>query len=356
MRSYLDDVDFGDIKQRFEAFWKREMVDRPLISIEAPKEKRVKIDMPTPQSMEGRWTNIEYVLLKAESYLENTIFLGDALPFYWPNLGPNSMTAFLGGDLMFLDESTSWLHPFLGDLSDFQPQLDVRSYWWRLMNDLLDSICAMAEGRFLVGIPDIHYGGDSMAAAVGTRNLIRAIYRKPDEVKRLARELADICIKVFDIYYNKISRIQSGCITWIPAYSSGKYFALQDDFTGFLSAHTFRELFLEEDIIRISRYLDNSIFHLDGPMALGNLEALLQVGSLNGIQWVPGAGAEPMSRWIDVCNRVLKTEKCLQISCAPSEVQFLLSKLNHKGLFISTYCGSEKEARDLLKMVEQYHH
>jgi len=354
MRSYLDDVDFEGIKQRFESFWKGEMVDRPLISIEAPSEKRAKIDIPTPQSMEGRWTNVEYALAKAESYLENTIFLGDALPFYWPNLGPNSMTAFLGGNLMFLDESTSWLPPFLGDLSEYEPRLDESNYWWRLMNDLLDSICAMAEGRFLVGIPDIHYGGDSMAAAVGTRNLIRALYCQPDEVKRLAREITDICLKVFDTYYDKISRIQSGCITWIPAYSRGKYFALQDDFTGFLSAKAFGEFFLEEDIIRISRYLDHSIFHLDGPMALGNLETLLRVDSLNGIQWVPGAGAEPMSKWIGVCSRVLNAEKCLQISCAPNEVQCLLSKLKHKGLFISTYCGSEKEAHDLLKLVERY--
>jgi len=355
MRSYLDDVDFENIKQRFEAFWNREIVDRPLVSIEAPSEERVKIDIPTPKSMNGRWTNVEYVLKKAESYLENTVFLGEALPFYWPNLGPNSMTAFLGGNLLFLDESTSWLAPFLSDLSEYKPRLDEGNRWWRLMNDLLDSICEIAEGHFLVGIPDIHYGGDSMAATFGTMNLIRAIYRQPDEVKRLVSEITDICIKVFDHYYEKISRIQTGCTTWIPAYSRGKYFALQDDFTGFLSAKMFKEFFLEEDIIRISKYLDNSIFHLDGPMALGNLETLLQVDSLNGIQWVPGAGAEPMSKWIEVCNRVLNAGKCLQISCAPSEVKFLLSKLRHKGLFICTNCGSEKEAHDLLKIVERYH-
>ena len=352
MRSYLDDVDFETIKGRFEAFWNGELVDGPLMHIEAPRGKRVKIEFNTPEDMAERWTNSNYILKKAESYLENTVFLGDALPWYWPNLGPNSMTAFLGGTLTFLDESTSWLFPFVEDLSTYEPRLDETNCWWRTMNGLLDSLCEVAEGRFLVGIPDIHYGGDSLAAAIGTTNLIRGIYRQPDEVKRLVGEINDVCLKVFDIYYKKISRVQEGSITWIPAYSKGKYFALQDDFTGFLSERAFSDFFLEEDVVRISKYLDDSFFHLDGPMALGNLNTLLQVESLNGIQWVPGAGAEPMSKWIEVCNKVLDAGKCLQISCAPSEVRFLLTKLRHRGLFISTYCGSEKEAIDLLKMVE----
>lgn len=353
MRSYLDDVDFEAIKGRFEAFWNGEIVDRPLIHIEAPRGKRVKIDYRTPEDMIERWTSCDHILQKAESYLENTVFLGDAIPWYWPNLGPNSMTAFLGGTLTFLDESTSWLFPFVDDISTYEPKLDESNYWWRTMNDLLDSLCEVAKGRFLVGIPDIHYGGDSLAAAIGTTKLIRGIYHQPDEVKRLVGEINDICLKVFDLYYGKISRIQAGCITWIPAYSKGKYFALQDDFTGFLSVRAFRDFFLEEDVVRISKNLDNSIFHLDGPMALGNLDSLLQVESLNGIQWVPGAGAEPMSKWIEVCDKVLNAGKCLQISCAPSEVRFLLTKLRHRGLFISTYCGSEREAINLLKMVER---
>jgi hypothetical protein len=351
LRAYLDDVDFEGIKQRFEAFWKHEAPSGPLLSVQAPREKRVKYDFPLPEKVDERWTDVGYVLKSAESHLENTVFLGDAIPWYWPNLGPNSLTAFLGGDLVFLDESTSWVSPFVQDLSAYEPRLDEGNRWWRLMNDLLDSLCGLAKGNFLVGIPDLHYGGDSLAAAIGTRELIRALYCQPEEVKRLAKKLSDICIQVFDTYYRKISRVQNGCITWIPAYSNGKYFALQDDFTGFLSANAFREFLLEEDVIRLSRYLGNSFFHLDGPMALGNLDTLLRVGSLDGIQWVPGAGAEPMSKWVEVCKKVLDAGKCLQISCGSDEVQFLLSKLKHDGLFISTYCGSEKEANALLKRV-----
>jgi len=355
MRPYLEEVNFEAIKERFDAFWDREILERPLISITAPKRKQKKVGFPIPESLEERWTNVEYVLDKMESYLESTLFLGDAIPWYWPNLGPNHFTACLGGDLVFRDETTSWVEPFIEDLSEFDPVLDKDSKWWRIMDDLLDAMCEVAEGNFLVGIPDLHYGCDSLSAALGPQNLVRCFFQEPDTVKRFVKTLTDLCIEMFDSDYGKISRVQDGSITWIPAYSRGRYFALQDDFSGFLSPEMFSEFIVGEEVERISKHLDNSIFHLDGPLALGNLDVLLRVDSLDGIQWVPGAGAEPMSRWVDVCSKVLDAGKCLQISCEPHEVGFLLSRLKHEGLLLATHCSTEREARGLLKTVERSH-
>jgi len=354
MKSYLEEVDFETIKQRFDAFWERKVLDRPLIYITARRQKQEEIRLPTLKSIEERWTNVEYVLKRTESHLRNTLFLGDALPCYWPNLGPDHFTACLGGNLAFRDEETSWAEPFRLDLSGYDPVLDINCRWWKIMNELLDSLCQVGEGNFLLGIPDLHYGGDSLVATVGAQRLVRHLFQEPEEVKRLINRLTDVCIAMFESYYEKISRVQKGSITWIPAYSRGRYFALQDDFSGLVSPRMFREFFLQEQET-LSRYLDNSIFHLDGPMALGNLDILLQMEALDGIQWVPGAGAEPMSRWVDVCRKVLDGGKCLQIGCTPNEVEFLLSKLKHEGLFISTNCSTEREARNLLRIVERCH-
>lgn len=352
MRPYLGDVDFETIKQRFDAFWAREILDRPLIYITAPRTRRKKKQFPNPKSIRERWTNIKYVMNKMELHLENTLFLGDAIPWYLPNIGPNSFTAFLGGELLFMDELTSWVYPFIEDLAAFDPVLDEDNKWWKFMKNLLDAVCEVAEGNFLVGIPDLHYGGDCLEAAVGARKLIRHLFQEPGEVNKLMQKLTELCIAVFESYYEKISRVQKGSTTWIPAYSKGRYLALQDDFSGLVSPSMFTEFFLEEQI-RLSRYMGNSIFHLDGPMALGNLDILLEVESLNCIQWVPGAGAKPMPEWVDICAKVLDAGKCLQIGCLPTEVGFLLSKLKHEGLFITTHCSTEKQARSVLKIAER---
>jgi len=353
MKSHLDEVDLETIEQRFDAFWNREVLDRPLIRITAPRAKQKKVGFPVPESMEERWIDIEYVVNKMELELENTLFLGDAIPFYMPNLGPDSFTAFLGADLTFRSEETSWVEPFLEDLSGYEPSLEEDNRWWRLMNDLLDSVCEAAEGRLLVGVPDLHYGGDSIVATIGAQRLIRCLFTQPEEVERLVRKLTEVCYVVFERYYEKISRVQKGSITWIPAYSRGRFFALQDDFSGLVSPGMFQKFFAEEQET-LSRRLDNSIFHLDGPMALGNLDHLLAMESLDGIQWVPGAGAKTMSQWIDVCAKILDAGKCLQIGCRPDEVKLLFSKLKHEGLFISTHCETEREAYSILKIAEQY--
>ena len=346
-------MDFETIKQRFDAFWEREVLDRPLIYITAPRMKQKKRDFPVPESTDERWTNLEYVLNNIELYFESTLFLGDAIPFYWPNLGPDSFTAFLGANLIFKSEETSWGQPFLEDLSVYEPVLKEDNKWWRIMNNLLDAICEVAEGNFLVAIPDIHYGGDSLIATVGAQKLIRHLFTKPEEVKRLIRKLTDMCCAVFDRYYQKFSRVQKGSITWIPAYSRGKYTFLQDDYSGLVSPKMFDEFFVEQQEI-LSRHLDNSIFHLDGPKALGNLNRLLKIDSLDGIQWVPGVEHPLVSEWIHVCSKVLNADKCLQIFCEPYEVEFLLSKLKHEGLFLCTHCRTEKEALNVLKIVERY--
>jgi 5-methyltetrahydrofolate--homocysteine methyltransferase len=353
MRSYLEEVDFETIKQRFDAFWKREVLDRPLIFITAPRKRRKKLFF-TPENIKKRWVNTDYVTNKAESYLENTAFLGDAIPCYQPNLGPDSFTSFLGANLIFRSEETSWAKPFVKNLSEYNPVLNRNSRWWRAMNGIINKLCEISKGNFLIGIPDLHYGGDSLVAAMTAQRLIRSLFVEPAEVKRLICRLTDICIEIFESYYRSISRVQKGSITWIPAYSRGRYFALQDDFSGLVSPKMFKEFFLEEQDY-ITKCLDNSVFHLDGPMALGNLDILLQIESLNGIQWVPGAGAQPMSRWVDVCVKILDAGKCLYIDCMPNEVEFLLSKLSHKGLFLSTNCRTEKEAQSVIKIVERHH-
>jgi len=353
VESALERIDFEAVKERFDAYWRRQVPGRPIVAITCPREGRRPMDFPVPETLEQRWTEVEYQCNRAKWQIENTTYLGEALPTFMPNIGPDSFTAFLGGDLAFLDDATSWVRPFVDDLGDFEPAFDRSNEWWRRICALTDGICEIAEGNFLVAIPDLHGGGDALAAARHPDRLALDLYDKPNEVRRIMPALTEIYKEVFDDYYARILRVHEGSTTWIRAYSRGKYTALQNDFSGLISPQMFVEFFLPE-VEELAGYLDNSIYHLDGPTALGNLPHLLAVDALDGIQWVPGAGALPMSRWVNVCGQVLEGGKCLQIGCAPQEVEHFLSVLPHEGLFIQTRCGSEAEGRDLLRRTERH--
>lgn len=351
-KSYLDQVDLARIQRRFDAFWRREVPDWPLVSITAPQQNAKQPTFRVPETLEERWLNVEYVLDRTELALENTAFFGDAIPFYMPNIGPDSFTAYLGGELRFIDEGTSWVVPFVEDLNEFSPLFDRANKWWRFVTGLVEAACERGAGRYLIGIPDLHGGADALAAARHPDKLALDLFDKPGEVHRLMRTLTDIYYEVYEAYCGKISRVQQGSITWLPAYSRGRYSALQNDFSGLVSPEMFTEFFRDE-IAELSRYLDNSIYHLDGPTALGNLPHLLDIEALDGVQWVPGSGAPPMSEWIDVCRTILDAGKCLQIGCRSDEVEYLLARLPHEGLFLTTSCSGEAEARELLARVRQ---
>lgn len=352
MRSFLDEIDFPMVQKRFDAYWQREIIDRPLAAITAPRDRRVEADFPVPDTCKERWLDIEYQLKRAELSMANTLYLGEAIPSFLPNIGPDSFAAFLGGDLRFVDDATSWVSPFVDDLSKWEPVLDRSNRWWQFLSDLMDAGCEAGRGRFLVGIPDLHAGGDALAAARHPDRLALDLYDKPDVVKRLVRRMTEMSIEVCEAYFERTASVQEGNTTWLPAYSRGKYVALQNDFSGLSSPAMFREFFLE-DLTDLAEYLDNSLYHLDGQIALGNLDDLLSMEVLDGIQWVPGAGAKPMSEWVDVLRRIQDAGKCLQISCAADEVELLLSELRHGGLLISTGAPSEAEARALLRKVEE---
>ncbi|MFO7957961.1 MAG: hypothetical protein R6X33_12785, partial [Candidatus Brocadiia bacterium] len=164
MTTPLERIDFEAVKQRFDAYWRRELPGRPLVAITAPRSDSRPPDFEAPESLEERWTNIEYQCNLARHRTDNTLYLGEAFPMFLPNIGPDSFAAYLGANLRFVDENTSWVEPFVEDLSDYEPTFDRSNRWWRHMCDLIDAVCEVAEGRFLVGIPDMHGGGDALAA------------------------------------------------------------------------------------------------------------------------------------------------------------------------------------------------
>lgn len=69
----------------------------------------------------------------------------------------------------------------------------------------------------------------------------------------------------------------------------GRGYPVQNDFSALISTSMHQEFFLEELLNEIN-YLDNSIYHLDGPDASKHLNIILEIPHLNAIEWVPGAG------------------------------------------------------------------
>ena len=109
--------DYEESKRRIDAFWERELIDRPVVQfgLAKPREERVPLPTSNHATSAERWLDTEYQAELHLASLSNAEFLGDTMPVAWPNLGPEIFPAFYGCPIHFGDYGTSWTDPILHD-------------------------------------------------------------------------------------------------------------------------------------------------------------------------------------------------------------------------------------------------
>jgi hypothetical protein len=100
-----------------------------------------------------------------------------------------------------------------------------------------------------------------------------------------------------------------------------------------ISKEMFDEIFLP-GIAEECRFLEASLYHLDGPGALRHLDSLLEIKELNAIQWVPGAGHGRASDWMHVYKKCQAAGKGLQIGLDVDELDLFMENLRPEGLWL----------------------
>ena len=353
--------DWEQAKQRMEAWWVGEVLDRPCLQVTAPKpgwQERLRraAERPADISLERWWTDVELILERERCRLEGTFFGGEAFPLFNPNLGPDIFAAFLGSPLRFVDTTTNWADPAFASWEEAPTfRLDRSNRWWQLMQALLRAASEAGEGRWITGVPDTHAGADALSALRGTDLLCLDFYDRPEQVRQALRQIDSVTKEVYEAYFAILQPQRHGSSSgWLPAWHHGRANAVQCDFIALISPAIMRE-FVLPSILAELECLDRAVFHLDGPGAIVHLETLLELPQIQAIQWVPGAGNEPMTRWIPLLQRIQDAGKGLHLSCTPEEVPVLLSELRPQGLLLHTSTATVEQAQDLLQLAAKKH-
>ncbi len=349
--------DYEKTLARIDAFWERELIDRPVVmfGLLKPPEERV----PWPEShhatAEERWTDAQYHADLALAAAQNHEFLGDTLPVTFPNLGPEIFSALYGSPIHFGDYGTSWTDPILHDWSAAdQIQLDWNSPWLAKLHEMTDALLEVGRGRFIVGMTDWHPGGDCIAAFRDPQNLAFDMMEHADDVKAMLARIETDYYKIYDMFYEKLRAAGMPITTWTPLVHEGKYYLPSNDFSIMISKRMFDDVFLP-GIAAECRFYDRSIYHLDGPGALRHLDALLAIPELNAIQWVFGAGNEGFHRWVDVYKKIQAAGKGIQVNCTYDELDMIMETLDPHGVYLAMSEVPDREAAlDMLVKLEKW--
>jgi len=343
--------DAAEAIARMDAWWHHAILDRPTIQVTAPGTRKVPIPVKHHASLRDRWMDVEYNVERSAAICANTYWGGEQLPHIWPNLGPEVLSAALGAELVF-GEDTSWSVPILHDWADV-PRLrfDPHNEYMEAIVQMTHLGLELGRGKFLVGYTDIHPGGDLAASLRDPQQLCLDCVEAPEQVEALMAQLKPTFTQLYTLQEEiLVGAGQTIATSWLPLFATGRYYIPSCDFSCMVSPAMFQRLFLPEIVDEIE-WLDRSIYHLDGPNALPHLDALLSIPKLDAIQFVYGAGNEPASRWMHVYRRIQKAGKNLHITVSPEEIPVFMEELEPEGVMLQTWCSTPQEAEDLIKLI-----
>lgn len=350
--------DFEEVLNRYEAWWERDIVDRPLVSMTFPVEEQARKPVPCKEhvTIAERWLDTGHLVAQAEANLANTVHFADSLPIAWPNLGPEIFSAFYGCELEY-GESTVWSKPILADWSAAsieQIRLDRNSFPFRKLVEMSEALIEAGKGKFIVGYTDLHGGGDAIAAFRDPQELLIDTLENPEAIRSLCDRITTDFIEVYDYFHTMLSAAGMPSTTWLPATCKGKYHIPSNDFSCMISDQAFEELFIP-GIIRECQHMDRCIYHLDGPQALRYLDRLLEIPEIDAIQWVPGAGRDYWGDWIEVYQRIQGKGKALCLSLPAEDLRHLFASLDPRGVWISSITGIENKEQAESALGEIHH-
>ena len=360
--------DWEAARERMEAWWNREIIDRAAIQVRSPRSGVSRADydrITTPdeaaQDHDGlfAWfTDPDLVIPRQEQYIESTFCGGEAFPTMYPV--STSMVAILAAYLgapydLFPGGNTGWADPIVGDWAA-RPRFafDPGNEWWLRSKRLLEAAAQRAAGRYAVGLPDLNGPAEILALLRGTEELaLDLIDVEAEVIIEALEEINTAWLRYWQAGVGVIHQWAPGYVFWMGVWSDLPATDLQNDFSCLISPQMFEQFFLPS-LEEQTHWVERTIYHLDGPDAIRHLDMLLSLPKLDGIQWVPGAGAAPMSHWIRLLRRIQAAGKLLMLFCEPWEVETLLTELEPEGLLLSTAAESEEEARELIRKAARW--
>jgi hypothetical protein len=339
---------------RQDAFWSREIIDRPVVvaSVRSPNQNYPAPASKVWKSDRERWMDSQYIAELALHYAMNTEFLGDNLPQAWPNLGPEVFSAFFGCELEYGAE-TSWSIPCIKDWADAdKTAFSQDNFYWKKIEEMTDALLEIGKGKFYTGITDIHTGGDAIVAFRDPIEMNIDMIENVDHVKAMLERVNQTYFQIFDHYYNKLISAGQVITTWAGIASSKKWYVPSNDFSCMISKKMFDDVFLP-GIAKECKFLETSIYHLDGPGALRHLDSLLEIRELNAIQWVYGDSRGPASDWMHVYKKIQDAGKGAQFWIHADELDFFIENLRPEGLWVGLWgIQTREDWQALMKKIE----
>jgi hypothetical protein len=189
------------------------------------------------------------------------------------------------------------------------------------------------------------------------QTLMFDLIERPRWVEQRVTQINRVYFDAFDALTARIRQPWGGnAFCAFDIWGPGRTAKLQCDASAMFSCEMYRRFVLPA-LTEQCRWLDCSLYHLDGTQAMHHLDTLLGIEALDGIEWTPQSGIEGggHQRWWPLYKKILAAGKCVQaIGVQVDEIKPLLDACGPNGMYIMCHAGSEQEARRAVDTAERY--
>lgn len=340
--------DFAEARQRWLAFWDKDLIDRPCCVIRAPKEGvEPKPGLPY---LAGTREDFGVVAQQALAHAESIYWGGEAMPCYTPSFGPDQMAAWLGAELVIPEPNfgTDWVVPCIADWDGWLPlRVDPHNYWWRRFLDFAEALAIAFEGKMLVTHVDLHSNMDTFLAMRGGEALCIDMIESAETIDQAMASIRPLYAQVYQDIYNAGRMSAAGTLGWVPVYHPVKTNTIQCDFCALIGAEHFRRWVLpalEEE----AAFLEHCVYHLDGPECLVHLDDLCSIPGLDCIQWTTGARNKAFIEWMDLLKEIQAKGTSVWVPCNCDDIKVYHKELDPRLVFYDCWAPSERAADETL--------
>jgi hypothetical protein len=327
----FSEADWERIRRDWTEWWAGEL-GRPLVVLECT-ERLDRYDPHYANVFLGNYPldiPADTILDEFVPRLENTYYLGDAFPRFWPNFGPGIVAAFAGAQVHPAWDTTWFTPGNSGIITNLRIDIDWQNPWWRRVFEITQTAVNRWGRELAVGITDLGGNLDVLASLRDTHQLLMDLVKSPEEVDRLVGETTQFWLACYDRLYDLIAPAGSGITCWGPCWSNSRGYMLQSDFSYMISPQMF-ERFVLPDLEACCIAMDHGFYHMDGKGQLVHVDALLSLSRLRGIQWVPGYGKPPCEEWLPLLKKTRAAGKLCQVTVTPEGALTIIRELGGKG-------------------------
>ena len=357
-------TNWDETYQMFDAWWSQKSTGRPMLNIWAKRSKPLSnpFAAPTFDNLKEQYFNTEKVVARHFERFCTHEPLAEAFPGISLDLGAGSLALYVGCE-PYINVDSLWFETVSTDYSQPGfPILDENNKWLKTHIEMFQKAKEMVKDTDArLCIPDLVENLDILSSLRSTTTLCFDIYDNPDGVKsaneRLNRHF-ETCFDAFNCYC--ADEAGRNAFTAFHILGQGRTAKIQCDIAAMLSPEQFQEFSLPW-LEGQCGWLDNSMFHLDGPECLCHVPALMKIKELNALQWTPGLknpfGGEEC--WDDLYRQVKEADKGCWVwlgdyepKTAISKADRLVRKFGGKGFYFIFPQMERDDAELLLKKAD----